>query len=31
LLEAEKSTFQEELHFQRSECTTGLKQGTAFV
>ncbi len=31
LLEAEKSTFREELSFQRSESTTGLLQGTVFV
>jgi hypothetical protein len=30
LLEAEKSTFQEELSFQRSKSTTGLKQITFF-
>jgi hypothetical protein len=28
ILEAERLTFQEELSFQRSESTTGLKQGT---
>jgi hypothetical protein len=31
LLEAEKSTFQEELPFQRSESTTGVQQGKLFV
>jgi hypothetical protein len=31
LVEAEKSTFQEELPFQRSESTTGVQQGTLFV
>ncbi len=30
LLEAEKSTFQEELSFQRSKNTTGLKQEHVF-
>jgi hypothetical protein len=30
-LDAEKSTFQEELPFQRSESTTGVQQGTLFV
>jgi hypothetical protein len=31
LLEAEKSTFRNELSFQRSESTTGLLQATIFV
>jgi hypothetical protein len=31
LLEAEKSTFREELSFQRSESTIGLLQATVFV
>jgi hypothetical protein len=31
LLEAEKSTFHEELSFQRSQSTTGLKQGGVSV
>ncbi len=31
LLEAEKSTFREELSFQRSESTKGLFQATVFV
>jgi hypothetical protein len=31
LLEAEKSTFQEELSFQRSKNITGLKQEHVFV
>jgi hypothetical protein len=31
LLEAEKSTFREELSFQRSENTIGLLQATVFV
>ncbi len=31
LLEAEKSTFHEELSFQRSQSTTGLKQGRVSV
>ncbi len=31
LLEVEKSTFHEELSFQRSESTPGFKQGTVFV
>jgi hypothetical protein len=30
LVEAEKLTFQEELSFQRSECTTGLTVATFF-
>ncbi len=30
LLEAEKSTFREELSFQRSESTIGLLQATVF-
>ncbi len=30
-LEAEKSTFREELSFQRSESTKGLLQATVFV
>jgi hypothetical protein len=31
LVEAEKSTFPEELSFQRSESTIGLLQATVFV
>jgi hypothetical protein len=31
LLEAEKSTFQGELSFQRSECTAGLTVASFFV
>ncbi len=30
-MEAEKSTFQAELSFQRSECTAGLTVATSFV
>jgi hypothetical protein len=29
-MEAEKSAFQEELSFQRSECTAGLTVATTF-